>query len=261
MLAKVLSAVAVIVLVRGLPPESYAFLTLFLTLAQLGGSAIAGGIRTRYLRDSAERVSRGQPLGNDEFVSALGRSIALLLVLGIVVALVTTMFGIGRTYGGAGFLALCATGYALGWATIELAMAHWQAKRRFAVAGVLNPARSLAMVAAAVVVVGLHSGVRTLAYWFIAFTGAVSNCIVRDVQTRGGSSPSAVSPAPHTRGMVALGVLRWSGGVCLRRHSRRWGPLGEAGCGSAWSCAPVPRNCDGHRAHDRDDPSASHRTS
>ncbi|HEU5142017.1 MAG TPA: hypothetical protein VFU04_02555, partial [Solirubrobacterales bacterium] len=58
-LARGLSAIATVLLVRSLSVDSFAYVVLFLNVGQFAGSALTGGIRERYMRVEAERVSRG----------------------------------------------------------------------------------------------------------------------------------------------------------------------------------------------------------
>src|ERR1700761_4378981 len=86
LLTKLLSAVTVVVLIRGLTVSAYAYTTLFLTLAQFAGAAAGGGVRTRYLRAEAESVSRGVVGDHDGlFLISLVKGVVLILVVGLVV--------------------------------------------------------------------------------------------------------------------------------------------------------------------------------
>ena len=59
MTARGLSAIAIVMLVRGLEVGDFAYVVLLLTVGSFAGSFAAGGIRMRYTREEAERVSRG----------------------------------------------------------------------------------------------------------------------------------------------------------------------------------------------------------
>src|ERR1700761_8363055 len=79
LLTKLLSAATVVVLIRGLTVSAYAYTTLFLTLAQFAGAAAGGGVRTRYLREEAERLSRGQTAERDgRFLASLAKGVLLV---------------------------------------------------------------------------------------------------------------------------------------------------------------------------------------
>ena len=57
--ARGMSAVTLILLLRTLAVSDFAFIVLLLNVGQFLGSAATGGIRLRYTRLEAERVSRG----------------------------------------------------------------------------------------------------------------------------------------------------------------------------------------------------------
>src|SRR3954453_21902320 len=83
LVTKALGAAAVVVLIRGLSVSSYAYTTLFLTLAQFAGSAAGGGVRIRYLREEAERLSRGtRAEREDAFLSSLLKGTVLIIAIG-----------------------------------------------------------------------------------------------------------------------------------------------------------------------------------
>src|SRR5919108_1926439 len=76
LVTKALAAATVVALIRGLSVSSYAYTTLFLTFSQLSGAAAAGGVRTLYLREEAERVSRaGKAAAGAAFVDSLIKGI------------------------------------------------------------------------------------------------------------------------------------------------------------------------------------------
>src|SRR5438105_4461243 len=83
LVTKALGAATVVVLIRGLSVSHYAYTTLFLTFAQFAGAAATGGVRTRYLREEAERVSRaGSKEREGAFVTSLVKATLLLVVVG-----------------------------------------------------------------------------------------------------------------------------------------------------------------------------------
>ena len=75
MTARGLSAIAIVMLVRGLEVGDFAYVVLLLTVGSFAGSFAAGGIRMRYTREEAERVSRGldEP---SPFLTAVGGTAA-----------------------------------------------------------------------------------------------------------------------------------------------------------------------------------------
>ena len=139
-----LSALATVLFIRALGVGSFAYLVLFLTVGQFAGGALTGGIRTRYLRAEAERVSRGEQ-------QATGFALALLTGLVLIVAVGALFFVAASFIAGADreFVGL-ATLFTAGHASIELAMYHNQAHLRFTRGGAIGVARSSALLAVAV---------------------------------------------------------------------------------------------------------------
>lgn len=138
-----LSALATVLFIRSLGVESFAYLVLFLTAGQFAGGALTGGIRTRYLRAEAERVSRGKQ-------EATGFALALATGLGLIAAVGGVFFLAASFIAGADeeFI-LLATLFTAGHASIELAMFHHQAHLRFAKGGMIGVARSASLLAVA----------------------------------------------------------------------------------------------------------------
>jgi O-antigen/teichoic acid export membrane protein len=174
LVARLLGAVTVVVLIRALSVSNYAFMTLFLTLAQLGGSAAAGGVRTRYLREEAERVSRNAPASAGAFTAALAATVALTSAAAILGMPIAATVGLGHHAGGDIALIFYAFGYAVSWAVIELSMARMQARRRFLAAGLLNVTRAAAVAVAALIVASASQRLPALAVWFIALLAVVA---------------------------------------------------------------------------------------
>jgi O-antigen/teichoic acid export membrane protein len=147
--ARGLSAVATVIFIRALGVESFAYLVLFLNIGQFAGSALTGGVRMRYLRAEAERVSRGEEQATG-FALAMGAGLALILgVATLAIAAVSVVDAGGSGTDPVVFVALTAA-YTAGHASIELAMYHNQAHLKFSRAGVVGIARSAAILAAAV---------------------------------------------------------------------------------------------------------------
>lgn len=174
LITSAIGAVAVVVLIRGLSVSSYAYITLFLTFAQFAGSAASGGVRTRYLREEAERVSRlGQDAAKRGFVESLVRGTLLIVALGLCAAPVAVVADLGSKFGGGETLIFTATAFAIGYAALELAVAHYQARRRFFRAGILRVFRGAALLLAALAVVVLSESVLSISIWFVGLMTAV----------------------------------------------------------------------------------------
>lgn len=156
--SRVLSAGAAVLLIRELDATDYAYYVLFLALGQFVGSAATGGVRMRYLREEAERVSRGA----DDPSAFRGAWLAQsTIVLGLVAGgfLIATVADIGSTFAARAGLAASAGALAFAQSTSDLVAFHEQAHLRFARAGRLLVVRSLLLVAvAALAVAGVASG-------------------------------------------------------------------------------------------------------
>jgi O-antigen/teichoic acid export membrane protein len=186
LITSALGAVSVIVLIRGLSVSSYAYATLFLTFAQFAGSAASGGIRTRYLRQEAERVSRGgAEAAKGAFAESLFRGTVLILLVGACAAPIAIAVGFGSDLGGPGTVIFSATGFAIGLAALELAVAHYQSRRRFFAAGVLRVTRAVAFLAASFAIVLTSESVGAISLWFIASMVAVGAGAAAPIARRG----------------------------------------------------------------------------
>jgi O-antigen/teichoic acid export membrane protein len=137
-----LGALATILLIRSLSVDSFAYVVLFLNVAQFAGGALTGGLRMRYMRTEAERVSRGheEPTG---FGIALLASLALIVVVGAATLVVTAVANIGASPAQRFGFVVLTTVYTAGYAAVELAMFHHQARLEFARAGVIGALRNL----------------------------------------------------------------------------------------------------------------------
>ncbi|MBS1886877.1 MAG: hypothetical protein JSU06_06780 [Actinobacteria bacterium] len=145
------SALATVFFIRALTTDSFAYLVLFLNIGQFAGAALTGGIRMRYMRTEAERVSRGDEQATG-FGLAMATSLLLVLAVGtLAVAGVAVVEG-----GGAGssllFVALTAA-YTAGYAAVELGIYHHQAHLSFARAGWIGVARGAALIVVAIAAV------------------------------------------------------------------------------------------------------------
>jgi len=186
LITSAIGAVAVVVLIRGLSVSSYAYTTLFLTFAQFAGSAASGGVRTRYLREEAERVSRvGQQAPESGFVESLVRGTLLILALGLVAAPVAATADLGSEFGGGVTLIITATAFAVGYAALELAVAHYQARRRFFRAGILRVFRGAVLLLASLAITLLSESVLSISVWFVASMTVVGLVAIAPIVHRG----------------------------------------------------------------------------
>jgi O-antigen/teichoic acid export membrane protein len=165
--ARALSAATVVVLVRGFSVRDYAFITLFFTVGQLMASAAGAGVRVRYLREEAERVSRGTAGTTPTFVAALLNGNTMILAFGAVVLAAVQLFELSGNPQSDTELVLLATLFAVGLASVELTMFHYQAQQRFAVAGVINAGRAALLLAVgALLVAGPSATQKSAGAWF-----------------------------------------------------------------------------------------------
>jgi O-antigen/teichoic acid export membrane protein len=163
--ARGLSAVAIVLLVRSLEVEDFAYVVLLLTVGSFAGSFAAGGIRMRYTREEAERVSRGldEP---SPFLTAVGGTAAQIAAAAALGLLGATILGIGGsasdrlTFVGLGAL------FTLGHASTELGMYHYQAHLQFLKGGFYGVLRGASTcVAAVAATVGLISSGPVVMLW------------------------------------------------------------------------------------------------
>jgi O-antigen/teichoic acid export membrane protein len=177
-ITKVITAVTIVVLIRGLSVSSYAYVTLFLTVAQFAGSAAAGGVRTRYLREEAERLSRGgDPCRDEAFFVSLLKATVLIFGIGACSLPLAHIAGLGSGFAEAAGLVIFATAFAAGFAAAELAIARYQARRRFAAAGGVAVARAAALLAASVMILITREDTLLITAWLVAavvIVGALS---------------------------------------------------------------------------------------
>lgn len=144
--ARALSAIATVLFVRSLGVASFAYVVLFLNIGQFAGSALTGGLRMRYMRVEAERVSR-------EDDAPTGFAPAWIASLGVVGATTALFYAGVATLEGplseqALFVALTGL-FTAGQASVELAMYHHQAHLQFVRAGLIGIARGAVLLAIA----------------------------------------------------------------------------------------------------------------
>jgi O-antigen/teichoic acid export membrane protein len=164
-LSRGLSAVVTVLLVRGLSVESFAYVILFLNVGQFAGSAATGGMRMRYMRTEAERVSRGIEEPSSFFV-ALAGSLTMIGAGAVIVFVAELLLGVGGDVGHAALFVGLVALYTMGHAGVELAMYHYQAHLQFRKAGWLGLLRNLAILLVALLAVFdvTHSG-HAIALW------------------------------------------------------------------------------------------------
>jgi O-antigen/teichoic acid export membrane protein len=188
LVTKVIAATTVVVLIRGLSVSSYAYITLFLTIAQFTGSAAVGGVRTRYLREEAERLSRGDGADREEaFLGSLFKGTVLMLAIGACAVPLVWSLGVGSEFGGAMSLVAYATAFAVGFSAAELAIARYQARRRFAAAGAVSVARAATLLAASVMILVTSEKVAVISLWLVGSTVIVGAVAAGSVAMKGGS--------------------------------------------------------------------------
>jgi O-antigen/teichoic acid export membrane protein len=165
--------VTLVVLVRGLPVAGFAQYALLLALVGVAAGAAGGGVRMRYIRLTAERDSRGlEASGRPSFAGALLTTAGLMLGLTVVALAGGQLAAAAGSSAYGAVLVLSAGVFAVGSAASELAIAHFQALRRFVLAGSLGVLRSATLLVVAVVVVAtpLHESASAM---LPAFAGAM----------------------------------------------------------------------------------------
>lgn len=172
--ARGLSAIALVLLVRALEVDDFAYVVLSLTVGQFAGSFAAGGIRMRYTREEAERVSRGLEEPSSFLIAAAGT--ATQIVAAAALALLAAMIlGIGVSAAERTIFVGLAALYTLGHASTELAMYHYQAHLAFTRAGLWGVARGAAGCLPAVAAIfGLISSGEVVILWTAVGTVAVA---------------------------------------------------------------------------------------
>jgi O-antigen/teichoic acid export membrane protein len=171
--ARGLSALAIVLLIRVLEVEDFAYVVLLLTVGSFTGSFSAGGIRMRYVREEAERVSRGLDRPSP-FLTALGGTTAVIAAAAALALLVATAVGAGGSASDRlTFVGLAAL-FTLGHAGTELGMYHYQAHLAFIRAGAFGVLRGAStLVAAIAAAFGLISSGPVVMLWIALGTLAV----------------------------------------------------------------------------------------
>jgi O-antigen/teichoic acid export membrane protein len=171
--ARGLSALTLILLLRALSVENFAFIVLLLNVGQFLGSAATGGIRLRYTRLEAERVSRGDEEPS-AFHATLLSGTGLIIAAGILGIAGASVLGVGSASERLAFVAI-GTAYTLGSASIEMAVFHYQAQLAFTRAGLLQVARSgVQLAVAALATAGLLESGEAIGLYFAIAVGLVA---------------------------------------------------------------------------------------
>jgi O-antigen/teichoic acid export membrane protein len=163
--ARGFSALTLILLLRTLSVGDFAFVVLLLNVGNFLGSAATGGVRLRYTRLEAERVSRGQEAPTAFHATLLSGS-GLILAAGALGLLGASVLGVG---GGGERIAFVAIGIAftLGSAAVEMAVFHYQAQLAFLRAGLIQVTRSAVLLAiAGLATAGLLESGETIGVYF-----------------------------------------------------------------------------------------------
>ncbi|HEY1854941.1 MAG TPA: lipopolysaccharide biosynthesis protein [Solirubrobacterales bacterium] len=169
-----MGALTTVLLLRALPVDGFAYIVFFLNIGQFFGSAATGGLRIRYTRMEAERVSRGV----DE-PSAFHVTLRNGVILIVAAALVSLGGAFALGIGGSDherlvFIAL-GTAFTIGAASIELAIFHYQAQLAFFRAGRIAVARNgILLVVAALATVGLVDSGQVVGLYFAIATNLVA---------------------------------------------------------------------------------------
>ena len=171
--ARGLSAVTLILLLRTLAVGDFAFVVLLLNVGNFLGSAATGGVRLRYTRLEAERVSRGHEAPSAFHATVLSGS-ALILAAGALGLVGATVLGVGDTGERLAFVAI-GVAFTLSGAAIEMAVFHYQAQLAFMRAGLIQLVRNLALLAVAgLATAGAIESGEAIGVWFAVGTGLVA---------------------------------------------------------------------------------------
>lgn len=174
--ARAISAITLVLLLRALTVESFAFVILLLNVGQFLGGAATGGLRLRYVRTQAERVSR-QLTEPSSFYVTFRTGTLLILAVSALGLLGATALGVGSAGERTTFAAI-ATAYTLGHATIELSIYHYQAQVAFSRAGLLSVLRSsIGLLVALGASVGLLSSGAAVGAAFAVGLGGIATVV------------------------------------------------------------------------------------
>jgi O-antigen/teichoic acid export membrane protein len=170
--ARGMSALTLILLLRTLAVGDFAFVVLLLNVGSFLGSAATGGVRLRYTRLEAERVSRGHEEPS-AFHATLRSGSLLILAAGALGLLGASILGVGSTEERLAFVAI-GIAFTLGSAAIELAAFHYQAQLAFMKAGLIQLVRGVVLlVVAGLATAGLLESGEAIGIYF-----SVGVCLV-----------------------------------------------------------------------------------
>jgi O-antigen/teichoic acid export membrane protein len=185
---RALNAVTAILLLRALSVSDFAFIVLFLAVGLFLGNAAAGGVRLRYVREEAERVSRGLDEPGSFAAALAGGTLVIcgITALGFVGGVLA---GVGRETPDLAVFVVLVTGFAVAEAATELVSNHHQAHLEFVKGGLVGVVRGFVLLptglAAAVGVLG--SGVAaatTMTIALLAFGTVVAWPLARSRGSR-----------------------------------------------------------------------------
>ncbi len=142
-----MSALTLILLLRTLAVGDFAFVVLLLNVGSFLGSAATGGVRLRYTRLEAERVSRGHEEPS-AFHATLRSGSLLILAAGVLGLLGASILGVGSPEERLAFVAI-GIAFTLGSAAIEMAAFHYQAQLAFMKAGLIQVVRGVVLLVVA----------------------------------------------------------------------------------------------------------------
>lgn len=179
--ARGLSAIAIVLLVRGLEVDDFAYVVLLLTVGSFAGSFAAGGIRMRYVREEAERISRGLDEPSPFLTALAGTAVQIAAAAALTLAGAAILGAGGSAADRLTFVGLAAL-FTLGHAGTELGMYHYQAHLAFTKAGLFGVLRGAATcVAAIAATVGLMSSGPVVMLWIALGTLAVAVAVCAPV--------------------------------------------------------------------------------
>lgn len=206
-MARALSAIATVALVRGLAVEDYAFVTLFLATGQFLASAAAGGVRLSFLRREAETVSRSGQSDESEFTQALLVGALATVALGGLFGLAYITLSHRPDPGEELVVGGLALAFALAQGVTELVIARHQARLAFRRAGVVAVARSaLLLVVASLAFVGAASSGVMVSTLSVIAVGGLAVHLLR---------PLVGSALPRIRVRSSQPEARWLTAYCL----------------------------------------------
>lgn len=137
--ARAMNAVTLVLLLRALPVADFAFMILLLNVGRFMGSAATGGLRLRYVRTEAERVSRGRGEPSSFYLTLRNGSLLVLGAAAIGFAIATAL-DVGTPEERLTFT-LIGTAFTLGHAAVELSIFHYQAQLAFTKGGLVSALR------------------------------------------------------------------------------------------------------------------------